>query len=34
MDLLNISGYYQKVVTGLVILLAVIIDRKNINRNH
>ena len=34
MDLLNISGYYQKVVTGLVILLAVIIDRNNVNRNH
>ena len=32
MDLLNISGYLQKVVTGLVILLAVIIDRKNVNR--
>lgn len=34
MDLLNISGYYQKIVTGIVILLAVIIDRNNVNRNH
>ena len=34
MDLLNISGYYQKIVTGLVVVLAVIIDRNNINRNH
>lgn len=34
MDLLNVSGYYQKVVTGIVILLAVIIDRNNVNRNH
>lgn len=34
MDLLNISGYYQKIVTGLVVVLAVIIDRNNVNRNH
>ncbi|PYG87939.1 putative xylitol transport system permease protein/inositol transport system permease protein [Ruminiclostridium sufflavum DSM 19573] len=34
MDLLNVSGYYQKVITGLVVLLAVIIDRHNVNRNH
>ncbi len=32
MDLLNVSGYYQKIVTGVVILLAVIIDRNNVNR--
>ncbi|MFR4068508.1 MAG: ABC transporter permease [Oscillospiraceae bacterium] len=34
MDLLGISGYYQKIVTGVVVLLAVIIDRNNVNRNH
>ena len=34
MDLLNISGYYQKIVTGVVVVLAVIIDRNNVNRNH
>lgn len=34
MDLLGISGYYQKIVTGFVVLLAVIIDRNNVNRNH
>lgn len=34
MDLLGISGYYQKIVTGAVVLLAVIIDRNNVNRNH
>lgn len=34
MDLLNISGYYQKIVTGIVVVLAVIIDRNNVNRNH
>ncbi len=32
MDLMNVSGYYQKVVTGIVILFAVILDRKNENR--
>ncbi len=34
MDLLGVSGYYQKIVTGVVVLLAVIIDRNNVNRNH
>lgn len=34
MDLLNISGYYQKIVTGIVVVLAVIIDRNNVTRNH
>lgn len=34
MDLLNISGYYQKIVTGVVVVFAVIIDRNNVNRNH
>ena len=34
MDLLGVSGYYQKIVTGAVVLLAVIIDRNNADRNH
>ena len=34
MDLFGVSGYYQKIVTGVVVLLAVIIDRNNVNRNH
>lgn len=34
MDLLGVSGYYQQIVTGVVVLLAVIIDRNNVNRNH
>ena len=34
MDLLGLSGYYQKVVTGLIIIFAVVIDRNNVNRNH
>jgi len=34
MDLLGVSGYYQKIVMGVVVLLAVIIDRNNVNRNH
>lgn len=34
MDLLNISGYYQKIVTGVVVVLAVVIDRNNTSRNH
>ena len=34
MDLLGLSGYYQKVITGVITVLAVVIDRKNVNRNH
>lgn len=34
MDLMGISGYYQKIVTGVVVLIAVLIDRNNVNRNH
>lgn len=34
MDLLGVSGYYQKIVTGVVVLFAVIIDRNNVNRKR
>ena len=33
MDLLNISSYYQKIVKGSIIVLAVLLDRITKNKN-
>jgi ribose transport system permease protein len=29
LDLLNVSSYYQQVVKGVIIVLAVLLDKKN-----
>ena len=32
LNLLGVSSFYQQIVKGIVILIAVLIDRKRINR--
>ncbi|MCC7525589.1 MAG: ribose ABC transporter permease, partial [Chitinophagaceae bacterium] len=29
LDLLNVSSYYQQIIKGIIIIVAVLLDRKN-----